>query len=81
MQRSSNHSHSKISHCKGYNECVGFGVKLTFSADEEDDKSISNYSEDAKRQAENPKPQLTKFRLNGCPGLLNCISVEQRVFR
>ena len=56
-------------------------MKLTFSADEEDDKSISNYSEDAKRQAENPKPQLTKFRLNGCPGLLNCISVEQRVFR
>ena len=43
---------------KSANECVGFGAKLKFSADEENDKSISNYRENVKKPAENPKPQL-----------------------
>ena len=39
-------------------KCVGFGAKLTFTADEEDDKSIYNHRENAEEPAENPKPRF-----------------------
>ena len=35
-------------------KCVGFGAKLTLTADEEDDKSIYNNRDDAEEPAENP---------------------------
>ena len=51
-QRSSEH---KISHRLRNDKCVGFGAKLTFTADEEDNKSIYNHYDDAEELAENPK--------------------------
>ena len=36
-------------------KCVGLCAKMTFTADEEDDKSIYNHRDDAEEPAENPK--------------------------
>ena len=45
-RRNSDHPNTKISHRLRNDECVSFGAKLTFAADEEDDKSIYNHRDD-----------------------------------
>ena len=52
--RNSDHPNTKISHRLRNDKCVGFGAKLTLTADEEDDKSIYNNRDDAEEPAENP---------------------------
>ena len=52
--RNSEHPNTKISHRLRNDKCVGFGAKLTLTADEEDDKSIYNNRDDAEEPAENP---------------------------
>ena len=56
--RNSDHPNTKISLRLRNDKCVGFGAKLTLTADEEDDKSIYNHREDAEEPAENPKPRF-----------------------
>ena len=53
--RKSDHPNTKISHRLRNDKCVGFGAKLTFTADEKDNKSIYNHRDDAEEPAENPK--------------------------
>ena len=52
--RNSEHPNTRISHRLRNDKCVGFGAKLTLTADEEDDKSIYNNRDDAEEPAENP---------------------------
>ena len=62
-------------------ECVGFGAKLTFPADEEDDKSIYNHRENAEEPAENPKPSFPIFSSRWlCRTFQLLSSVKLRVF-
>ena len=56
--RNSDHPNTKISLRLRNDKCVGFGAKLTLTADEEDDKSIYNHSENAEEPAENSKPRF-----------------------
>ena len=42
-------------------ERVGFGAKLTFPADKEDDKSVYNHRENAEEPTENPKPRFHRI--------------------
>ena len=57
-RRNSEHPNTKISHRLRNDKCVGFGAKVTLTADEEDDKSIYNHSENAEEPAENSKPRF-----------------------
>ena len=56
--RNSNHPNTKISLQLRNDKFVGFGAKVTLTADEEDDKSIYNHSENAEEPAENSKPRF-----------------------
>ena len=58
VRRNSDHPNTKISHRLRNDKCVGLCGKMTFTADEEDDKSIYNHREDAEEPAENPKPRF-----------------------
>ena len=55
-RRKSDHPNTKISHRSRNDKCVGLCAKITFTADEEDDKSIYNHREDAEEPAENTFP-------------------------
>ena len=57
-RRKSDHPNTKISHHSRNDKCVSLCAKMTFTADEEDDKSIYNHREDAEEPAENPKPRF-----------------------
>ena len=57
-RRNSKHPNTRISHRLRNDKCVGFGAKLTLTADKEDDKSIYNHRDDAGEPAENPKPRF-----------------------
>ena len=59
--RNSDHPNTKISHRLRNEKCVGFGARLTFTADEEDNKSIYNHHDDAEEPAENPKHGFHSF--------------------
>ena len=59
--RNSDYPNTKISHRLRNDKCVGFGAKLTFTADEEDNKSIYNHYDDAEEPAENPKHGFHSF--------------------
>ena len=59
--RNSDHPNTKISHRLRNDKCVGFGARLTFTADEEDNKSIYNHHDDAEEPAENPKHGFHSF--------------------
>ena len=54
--RNSDHPNCQISRRLRNDKCFGFGAKLTFTADEEDDKSIYNRRNDVEGPAENQKP-------------------------
>ena len=56
--RKDDHPNTKISHRLRNDKCVGLCAKMTFTADEEDDKSIYNHREDAEEPAESPKPRF-----------------------
>ena len=56
--RNSDHPNTKISLWLRNDKCVDFGAKVTLIADEEDDKSIYNHSENAEEPAENSKPRF-----------------------
>ena len=70
-RRNSDHPNTKISHRLRNDKCVGFGAKLTLTADEEDGKSIYNHRNDAagrtsrknqpKEPAENQKPRFHRL--------------------
>ena len=57
-RRKSDHPNTNISHRLRNDKCVGLCAKMTFTADEEDDKSIYNHREDAEEPAENQKPRF-----------------------
>ena len=56
--RNNDHPNTKISLRLRNDKCVGFGAKVTLTADEEDDKSIYNHNENAEEPAENSKPRF-----------------------
>ena len=56
-RRKSDHPNTKISHRSRNDKCVGLCAKMTFTADEEDDKSIYNHREDAEEPAKNQTPR------------------------
>ena len=56
--RNSDHPNTKISHHLRNDKCVGFGAKVTLTADEENDKSIYNHSENVEEPAEYSKPRF-----------------------
>ena len=60
---------------------IGFGAKLTFTADEEDDKSIYNHRENAEEPAENPKPRFHRIYSKWLSRTFQLLSsVKPRVF-
>ena len=59
--RKSDHPNTKISHRSRNDKCVGFGAKLSLTADEEDNKSIYNHYDETEEPAENPKHVFHSF--------------------